>query len=227
VGTYVISMNWQRARTDEKKNERKEAIYQAAFTLFKNNGYDKVSFNAIAVEAGFTKSNMYRYFSSKGEIFLNVFADLFEQWADDFSRQLQKLEQEVAAKAFADTWLNSMLSHPKLLDLMPILFTSLERNSSFEELLEFKRLSVNLLYGLTLDITRIYPDIEGEKAFKLLNLSYAATTNSWTAAMQSDALTKLYQLDEFQALKPDFETDLTTSIEIIIRGLKAGNQPNE
>ena len=227
VDTYVVIMNWQRARTDENKNSRKEAIYQAAFTLFKNNGYDKVSFNAIAVEAGFTKSNMYRYFSSKGEIFLNVFADLFKKWADDFSRQLQTLEQEVAAKAFADIWLNSMLSQPKLLDLMPILFTSLERNSSFEELLEFKRLSVNLLYGLTLDITRIYPDIEGEQAFKLLNLSYAATTNSWTAAMQSDALTKLYQLDEFQALKPDFETDLTTSIEIIIKGLKAGNQPNE
>lgn len=216
-------MNWQRARTDEKKNERKEAIYQAAFTLFKKKGYDKVSFNAIAVEAGFTKSNMYRYFSSKDEIFLNVFADLFKQWVDDFSSQLQALEQEVAPEAFAYIWLNSMLSQPKLLDLMPILFTSLERNSSFEQLLEFKRLSINLLYRLTGDISRIYPDIEGEKAFKLLNLSYAATTNSWTANTQSEALTKLYQLDEFHALKPDFEKDLTSSIAIIIQGLKVSS----
>ncbi len=223
MDTYVVYMNWQRARTDEKKNERKEAIYQAAFTLFKKNGYDKVSFNGIAVEAGFTKSNMYRYFSSKDDIFLNVFADLFEQWVDDFSQQLQVIEQEVAAKIFANIWLNSLLSQPKLLDLMPILFTSLERNSSFEQLLEFKRLSMNLLYRLTLDITRIYPDIEGEKAFKLLTLSYAATANSWAATMQSEALTKVYQLDEFQALKPDFEKDLTTSIEIIIQGLKASN----
>lgn len=218
-----MDMNWQRARTDEKKNERKEAIYQAAFTLFKNNGYDKVSFNAIAVEAGFTKSNMYRYFSSKDEIFLNVFADLFKLWVDDFSTQLQALEQEVEPEAFAYIWLNSMLSQPKLLDLMPILFTSLERNSSFEQLLEFKRLSMNLLYRLTVDISRIYPDIEGEKAFKLLNLSYAATTNSWTANTQSEALTKLYQLDEFHALKPDFEKDLTSSIAIIIQGLKVSN----
>ncbi len=213
-------MNWQRARTDENKNERKKAIYRAAFTLFKNNGYDKVSFNAIAVESGFTKSNMYRYFSSKDEIFLNVFADLFKQWAGDFSQQLSTLKQEVEPKAFADIWLNTMLSQPKLLDLMPILFTSLERNSSFEQLVEFKRLSINLLYPLSLDISRIYPDIEGENAFKLLNLSYAATTNAWTANSQSDALKQLYQLDEFQALKPDFKTDLTTSIEIIIQGLK-------
>ncbi len=216
-------MNWQRARTDEKKIERKEAIYQAALTLFKKKGYDKVSFNGIAVEAGFTKSNMYRYFSSKDDIFLNVFADLFEQWVGDFSQQLQTLEQEAAAKDFAVLWLKTLLSQPKLLDLMPILFTSLERNSSFEQLLAFKRLSMNLLYRLTLDITRIYPDIAGEKAFKLLTLSYAATTNYWAATMQSDALRKVYQLEEFQVLKPNFEEDLTTSIEIIIHGLKVSH----
>jgi len=39
--------------------------------------------------------------------------------------------------------------------------------------------------------------------------------------MQSEALKKIYQLDEFLALKPDFEKDLTTSIEIIINGLQA------
>ena len=214
-------MNWQRARTDEKKSERKQAIYQAAFTLFKNNGYDKVSFNGIAVEAGFTKSNMYRYFSSKDDIFLNVFSDLFEKWVDECSKQLQTLEKNVQIKTFAQTWLKSLLLQPKLLDLMPILFVSLERNSSFEQLLEFKRLAMNLLYSITLDISRIYPDIEGEKAFKFLTLSYAATANYWAATMQSDALKKIYQLDEFKALKPDFEKDLTTSIEIIILGLRA------
>jgi AcrR family transcriptional regulator len=71
-------MNWQRATTDEKKVERKEAIYKAALLLYKKKSYESISFNAIAVEAGFTKSNMYRYFSSKEEIFLNIFAQLFQ-----------------------------------------------------------------------------------------------------------------------------------------------------
>jgi len=216
-------MNWQRARSDENKNERKQAIYQAALNLFKDKGYDKVSFNAIAVEAGFTKSNMYRYFSSKDDIFLSVFAELFVQWVEDFSQQLQTLAEDAEANAFAKAWVNTLLAQTKLLDLMPILFTSLERNSSFEQLLEFKRLSMQLLFGLTLDITRIYPDISGERAFKLLTLSYAATANSWAANQQSEALEKIYQLEEFQLLKPDFEQDLTSSIEIIISGLKATN----
>jgi len=214
-------MSWQRARTDEKKNQRKEEIYKAAFALFKKNGYDKVSFNSIAVEAGFTKSNMYRYFSSKEEIFLNVFADLFEQWVEEFRRLLQQLDQNAPAQKFAKSWVDSMLEQPKFLDLIPILFISLERNSSFEQLLEFKRLAMGLLFSITIDITRIYPEIEGDKAFRLLNLSYAATANYWSATMQSDALKKVYELDEFMMLRPDFENDLTAAIEIIIAGLKA------
>ncbi|MBQ4848105.1 TetR/AcrR family transcriptional regulator [Pseudoalteromonas sp. MMG005] len=213
-------MNWKRARTDERKNERKEAIYDAAYTLFKAKGYDKVSFNGIASEAGFTKSNMYRYFSSKEEIFLNVFASLFEQWFDNYCARLQKLKENECVDNFTEAWVGSFSEHPKLMDLMPILFSSLEKNSSYEQLQAFKRLSKNLLYRITLEISRIYPSVQGEKAFKFLNLGYAATVNCWTANSQSEALKKLYEDEEFKDLKPNFEYDLSESITIVIRGLK-------
>jgi len=215
-------MNWQRARTDEKKNERKEAIYEAAFALFKKKGFENVSFNGIASEAGFTKSNMYRYFSSKEEIFLNIFADLFEDWYEDCRQRLQKLKQNVEVDHFAETWVASYMSHPQFLDLTPLLFVSLENNSSYEQLLKFKQLSMNLLYQLAIEIGRVYPSIQGEKAFKFLTLSFAATANYWAAeSQQNEALNKIYQLDQFKELKPDFEKNLTESVEIIIRGLFA------
>ncbi|TPH13971.1 TetR family transcriptional regulator [Litorilituus lipolyticus] len=212
-------MNWQRARTDEKKTERKAAIYQAAYTLFSANGYDKVSFNGIAAEAGFTKSNMYRYFSSKEEIFLNVFAKLFEQWFEDYNHRLQQLNENEKVEIFAKTWVDSFLAHPKLMDLMPILFTSLESNSSYQQLQSFKRLSKGLLYQITLEISRIYPQIQGDKAFRFLSLGYASTVNCWTANAQNEVLKKLYQEEEFKDLKPNFDYDLTESIVIAIRGL--------
>lgn len=215
-------MNWKRARTEEKKDERKEAIYEAAYALFKKNGYDKVSFNGIALEAGFTKSNMYRYFSSKEEIFLKVFARLFVKWFEDYSKRLQKLDISEPIESFSKNWVESFMAHPQLLDLTPILFISLEKNSSYEQLLEFKTLSKSLLYRISLEIGRIYPDVQNEKAFKFLTLSYAATSNQWAAMSQSEALKRIYQQEEFKELKPNFESDLTQSIEIIIQGLKAG-----
>ncbi|MGF1753539.1 TetR/AcrR family transcriptional regulator [Vibrio makurazakiensis] len=215
-------MNWQRARSDEKKNERKEAIYKAALTLFKKNGYEKVSFNGIATEAGFTKSNMYRYFSSKEEVFLNIFADLFLLWKEDCAHRLQSLEQEANVKDFAEVWVESNLSHPQFLDLTPILFVSLENNSSYEQLLEFKQLSATLLYQLAADVSRVYPDLQGEKAFQFLTLSFAATSTYWAAeSQQNDALQRIYQLEAFQDMKPNFKKNLSNSVEIILRGLQA------
>jgi hypothetical protein len=81
---------------------------------------------------------------------------------------------------------------------------------------------MNLLYRLTLDISRVYPEIQGEKAFNFLTLSFAATANYWAAqSKQNVALQKIYQLDQFKALKPDFERSLQTAVEIIIRGIQA------
>lgn len=216
-------MNWQRARTDENKNERKEAIYAAAFSLFKKKGYDNTSFNGIAAEAGFTKSNMYRYFSSKEDIFLNVFGELFEAWFEDYNQRLKSLPQSADFTHFAKAWTESFLSHLQFLDLVPILFVSLEKNSSFEQLVVFKRLSSALLYQLTLEINRIYPEVQGDNAFKFLNLSYAATSNYWAASTENEALIKIYQMEEFKPLKTDFENDLLQGVQIIIQGLHARN----
>lgn len=219
VDTY--KMSWQRARTDERRLERKVAIYAAAYSLFKSHGYNDISFNGIAAEAGFTKSNMYRYFSSKEDIFLNVFLELFEVWFNDCLARLQKLKKKPPLNRFAKLWVDVYLAHPEFLDLIPMLFTSLEQNSSYEQLIKFKQRSKELLYTLSTEIGRIYPDVHGEKAFRFLSLSFAATSNYWAGSKQNDALQRVYALDEFKELRPDFKYDLSNSIEVIVRGLQA------
>jgi len=209
----------QRARTLIQKDERKEVICKAALTLFKRSGYESVSFNAIAAEAKFTKSNMYRYFSSKEEIFLTIFADLFQQWQKDYLKRLKKCKHNEDIHTFALHWANSFLKYPKFLDLIPILFISLEKNSSYEQLIKFKTFSKHLLYDIACEVGRIYPKMQGEKAFKLLNLCYAVTSNFWAANSQNEALKKIYEQEEFKDMKPDFNRDLTDAIEIIVIGI--------
>ena len=213
-------MTWKRARTEDKKTERKEMILRAALALFKKNSYEGLSFNGIAFEAGFTKSNMYRYFSSKEEIFLNIFSKFFQEWVKDYIKGLKKLKEEENTYHFAETWTNSFNKHNEFLDLMPILFVSLEKNSSYEQLYEFKKVAKALLYKISLEITRIYPDISVEMAFNFLNLSYAATSSFWSASTENEALKRIYEQDIFKNLKIDFEKDISNSIEIIIKGIR-------
>ena len=212
-------MEWQRARSENKKNERREAIFDAATTLFQKRGYENVSLNAIAAEAKFTKSNMYRYFSSREEIFLNIFSTLFESWVDDCVRRLRKLDEGVALERFAKVYVESMKNHKKFLDLTPLLFTSLERNSSFEQLVVFKTLAKNRLQEIAAEVCRIFPVLSFPQAFTYLDLTFAATKSYWAASTENEALKKIYAMPEFKELRTDFETDLSAAIPIILRGL--------
>ena len=214
-------MDWQRARSDEKKHERKAAICAAAMRLFKKSGYEKVTLNGIAVEAGFAKSNLYRYFSSREEIFLSIFSGLFSQWFATWSKRLKRFSENEPVANFAEIWVKSFLAHPAFLDLTPLLFVSLERNSSYEQLAAFKRHSKNLLYPLSLEISRIYPELSNEQAFQCLSLSFTATSNYWAAATQNGALKKIYAQEEFAPLRPNFESDLRSAVEITVHGLRS------
>lgn len=214
-------MEWQRARSGEKKNERREAICNAALRLFKEKGYEGVSFNGIAVEAGFTKSNMYRYFSSREEIFLSIFSGMMEEWAADYGHRLKALEQGADVDVFVHAWFQSFFSRPRFLDLTPLLFLSLERNSSYEQLLVFKTMAKGLLYGVSLEVGRVYPELQGEKAFTFLNISFSVTSSFWAAETPNEALLKIYQQEAFQELRPDFEKNLKTAVRVIVVGLRA------
>jgi len=214
-------MDWQRARSSEKKSVRRDAIHSSALTLLRRDGYENVSLNGIADEAGFTKSNLYRYYSSREEIFLSVFSTLFDRWVEECLKRLRTLNAGEPVERFARTWVRSMKPHAQFLDLTPLLLVSLERNSSFEQLVAFKKLSVERLHGIAVEVCRIYPALTIQEAFTYLTLSFAATTHYWAASTENHALKKIYRMAEFKALKPNFEKDLATAIEIILRGLRA------
>lgn len=216
-------MDWQRATTDEQIESRKNDIFKAALSLFKERGYENVSFNGIAKEANFTKSNMYRYFKSKEDIFLSIFGEMFNTWQTDYIGELKRLNANESYVVFAQTWVDSYLKYPNFLDLIPLLFTSLEKNSSYNQLIKFKRMSKELLYHVALEVGRIYPSLNPDRAFKLINSSFATTSSFWASNFQNETLKEIYEQDEFKFLKPNFKEDLTSSIEIFLRGLLTTN----
>ena len=130
-------MNWKRARTPEQKALREQTILKAAEELFTQMDYQEVSLNAIARKAGFAKSNVYRYFATREEIFLQLFVNTFSNWADELTEALLSLEVRSHAKVIAQTWVQVTMRHKDLLDLAPFLYVALERNSSEEAFLKF------------------------------------------------------------------------------------------
>jgi len=58
---------------DKYKEERKEKIFKAAVKCFNERGYYETTIDSIAAEAHISKGGVYYYFSSKKELFLELF----------------------------------------------------------------------------------------------------------------------------------------------------------
>ena len=138
-------MVWQRARRPEQKAERRKAIMEAAADLFLGLDFDKVSLNGIARKAGVAKSNVYRYFGSKEEIFLNLYIQDVMAWTSELEKTLAALpagsDPAGVAKAIAAT----VAVRPRLAALFALLSSVLERNVSEEMLITFKRQTATIL----------------------------------------------------------------------------------
>ncbi|WP_291207268.1 TetR family transcriptional regulator [Hyphomonas sp.] len=73
-------------RTSEQAAETREAVLRAARQLFASQGYSAASVTAIAEAAGVTKGALFHHFTSKEELFLQIWRDL-------------QLEMDVEARA--------------------------------------------------------------------------------------------------------------------------------
>ena len=73
----MTTQDFQRARKPEERIIRRDALLAAAAELFDEGGPAGAGLNAIAARAGFTKSNVYRYFESREEVLLSALRKTF------------------------------------------------------------------------------------------------------------------------------------------------------
>ena len=85
----VSQTGTRRRRRDERREETRLLLLQAAAVLFARRGYDGVSLDAVADEAGFTKGAVYSHFSSKHDLLAGLLA-----WHSD--RQFAELRAVLA-----------------------------------------------------------------------------------------------------------------------------------
>src|ERR1700759_4371102 len=111
---------FQRARSEEAKRQREEAILAAARTLGARDGIRRVTLTDIAAAVGMHKSAMLRYFETREQIFLRLTALGWREWSAALRQRLGELPpapaaapSEVAA-AFAD----SLVARPMFCDLL-------------------------------------------------------------------------------------------------------------
>ena len=100
--TKQEQQEWIRARQPEQIEERRRAILATARDMLAESDFRDLSLNELARQAGFTKSNLYRYFGSMEEIFLEIYAEEVGQWLSAASTGVQALGNRPDAGRIAD-----------------------------------------------------------------------------------------------------------------------------
>ncbi len=204
-----------RARTPEAKAERRSAILEAAVALLAQGGIEHTTLNAIALKAGITKSNIYRYFESREEILMRLLTQDLREASQALSQALTTPRplSEVAA-----TLANGLAANPRLCLLISITASTLEHNISTETLREIKRDMISSLETTAGALHKALPEIPLEQAGNAVQILFTLSIGLWPHSTPGIALATLYQEPEFAAYNQDFGEALRRATQVMLKG---------
>jgi AcrR family transcriptional regulator len=211
-------MEFQRARSEEQKEHRVSEIVGATARLYKKNRFEDISFAMIAKEARFTRSNLYKYFSSKEEIFLAFLKRDIVAWRKDFVKSCKKRKIRSVGN-FASVWVETFSMHKRLLDLLSIMPLFLEKNVSEQTLVEFKRTASDEMKVLSDIACLTFPEMNPHKAGQFLELQLALAIGLYQITNLSEMQKKVLEYPEFRHMKIDFNSYLQKAVECLLHGL--------
>lgn len=129
---------FKRARSTEQKNQRLADIKAATASLFKENPYHEITLTTIAERLGWSRANLYKYVTTKEEIFLELAADARDEYFEALLKAFPvntSFNSEEAAKR----WAQVSFECQSWALYGTILMTIIEVNVTVERLKVFKK----------------------------------------------------------------------------------------
>jgi AcrR family transcriptional regulator len=215
---------FQRARSAEQRELRREAILDAAAAMLAEMPVAQVSLNELSRRVGLAKSNVLRYFESREAVLLELLDRAWQEWFVELRQSLgvgpgapaERGDQLAAALAA------SLASRPVLCDLACAQAAVLERNVSPEVAARYKRAAIANLNALARLVLARLPELGGHDAFRLAAATVMVISGLWPLAQPSPAMLAAYEADPaLAAMRVDFAATLREVLEVLISGLLA------
>jgi TetR/AcrR family transcriptional regulator len=210
-----------RARQPDQISLRRDKLLEAAAELFDIEGPGGAGLNAIAKKAGFTKSNVYRYFESREDVLLYLFLAEFDQLSG--AAETAILAQECGDSfAVADAFSRCFIQQPRCCHLMSIFSSVLEQNVSEAKIASVKRHLATQSAVIVAALVDRLPRASPQDCGWALAMTSALVAGMWPGVHPSPAAAKVLAKEEFahMLLKP--ERDLTRSVAALLESISSG-----
>jgi AcrR family transcriptional regulator len=198
---------------------RQAAILRAARELALRDGVRTVSLADIAARVGVHKSALLRYFETREQIFLELTAEAWRDWAGAIHAGLDTaavgsagLVSDVIARSFGE--------RPLLCDLVAHTPLNLERNVSSEAVRRYKIISLGTVHEAASLVQRVLPDLTLAECTEFVATLASLAGAVWQMANPAPALADLYASDPALAQAcVDLTPRLRRAAQVLLAGL--------
>jgi len=218
----VRPATFQRARSDEKKRQRAEALMEAARSVALEAGVASVTLTKVAGRAGVHYSAVRRYFSSHKEVLLRLAAASWQRWAATVCAALDQ-PGPMSPERVAATLTTGLAADPLFCDMLANLHLHLEHEVDAGRVIEVRRQSTAAGLAIADAVERALPGLGKEGALDLLLASYSLAAPLWQISHPSADLTDAYKNEAMDAqLPPDWNLDFTTALTRLLTATCVG-----
>ena len=219
-------MTFQRARSEEQREIRRQAILDTALAMLDEMPVAEVTLNELSRRVGLAKSNVLRYFESREAVLLELLERGLRTWLAEVSGELDagvdpRLPARERGDQLAAILSRSLARHTMLCDLVNAQAGVLEHNVSVEVVVRYKRSTLESLGTMVEVVRRHVPELgDGVRTLCLLTVIMAGTL--WTYAQPSASTRAAYEADPTLVdLDVGWPVTLETAVATLIAGLLA------
>jgi AcrR family transcriptional regulator len=216
---------FQRARSEEQREARRQAILAAAAAMLTEMPVADVTLNELSRRSGLAKSNVLRYFESREAVLLELLDAAWQDWLGQLDEDLTVAAGSGPAgrgRQLAVAVAASLAARPMLCDLLSAQAAVLERNVSPQVAAQYKRASIAGIDALGRLVLRCLPELGEPDAGRLAGATVLMTAALWPHTHPSAAMLAAYAADpELAALRLDFAATLSEILEVLVAGLLA------
>lgn len=214
----------QRAISNDDKQERRDAILNAAGELLTKDEYHDISIACIARKAGLAKGTIFLYFRTKEELFLQLQIKAYKSWFEDVNRRLEtslRHKTKNTINVFVENIVASIGNHPMMTRLTPILHVILERNIDYKTALEFKRFLLSEVRIAGRLIEQCLPFLRKNDGAQFLLHLQVLLIGLIQLTNPAPIVKQVIETERMEVFQLSFEERLPTMLALLISGMKS------
>ncbi|WP_444925382.1 TetR family transcriptional regulator [Microbulbifer sp. TRSA002] len=209
-------MKFQRARSEAQIEQRQQNILKTARELCIEFGVLKWSLNELGRRSSVTKSNLYRYFGSREEVLMHLFAIELESLTCSLEQLMGEGRSNVesVSKVIAAQY----GERPLFCELLSISASILEHNIDVECNRQFKQSMQKTILRHANALKVSLEWISDDRAFWVARVIFTFTAGLWPVA---NSMLPLSRPQETSRLDNDFENQLYEFVSLLLSGCRA------